>query len=368
MDPDKIESCTENLRRAALAAYESRVLFSAISSEHHQGVLGRAIESVLSTDLAQFTYAQIIDGLPIADVAWDRRLPGIMGEHIIDDHEALCPGALEKAREYYEEWSPKDLKFDLKTVEEYQNAKPKSKLFNIRLVELVAVSLHQIAALLFKVDHRLHQGDIDEVTNWKLPITGNMIDIPPGPTLFSHHAYLDHDVYPEGVADIVGYWAEDRILGGVTVFERRPKDPKSLPNIYFHSCRQRQTIRVYQLRDEQQQALFDFLTKDDLPCPLPILGDKQNRVRVDAPRAITHSHIYRDIWERKPSSIIEMRIFDKRPKDEVDYPEVGDMIRRINAQGGIPLSRPRPRSSSPPPRDPEDEHRYRDRTAKTEKN
>ena len=61
------------------------------------------------------------------------------------------------------------------------------------------------------MDHRLHQGDIEAVTNWKMPLSEGMIDVPPGPTLFSHHAYLDDDVYPEGVADIVGYWAEDRI-------------------------------------------------------------------------------------------------------------------------------------------------------------
>ncbi|KAL4731620.1 hypothetical protein ACLX1H_000595 [Fusarium chlamydosporum] len=165
--------------------------------------------------------------------------------------------------------------------------------------------------MLFKADHRLHQGDIDAVTNWRLPVFGDMLDIPPGPTLFSHHAYLDDDVCPEGVADMVGYWAEDRILGDVVVFERRPGNPNEIPNIYFHSYRKSQTIRFYQLRDEQQQALFDFLLLDEdtpLPSPLPILSDKRNRVRVDAPRALTHHFIYRDIWERKPLDIIEMRI------------------------------------------------------------
>jgi hypothetical protein len=229
---------------------------------------------------------------------------------------------------------------------------------------LVAVALHQIAVWLHKLEPHLHQGDIDTVTNWEMPLSETMTRFPPGPTLFSHHDYLDDDIYPEGVADMVGYWAEDRILGGVTVFERRPENPDEIPNIYFHPCRKSQTIRVYQLRDEQQQALFDFLLQDEsstLPSPLPILGDKQNRVRVDAPRALTHHHIYRDIWERRPLTNIEMRIFDRRPKDEPDYPEVGDMIRRINAQGGIPLPQPRPRSLSPPIREDSGENNYRDR-------
>ncbi|KAH7233522.1 hypothetical protein BKA59DRAFT_428116 [Fusarium tricinctum] len=364
MDPDELKAHTEKLRRIARNAHDSRVPFDAITSDYHRTVLNKAIRNVLSTELAIFTYAQIIDGLPIADVAWDRRLPGIMGEHVIDEHETLCPGALEKAQEYYENWQPSSLMFDPETVKLYQNAEPGSKYLNTRLVELAAVSLHQIAVFLFRADHRLHQGDIDAVTNWKMPLTETMVDVAPGPTLFSHHAYLDDDIYPDGVADIVGYWAEDRILGGVVVFDQRPGSPDNVPNIYFHPCRQRQTIRVYQLRDEQQQALFDFLLQDEPstpPSPLPILGDKQNRVRVDAPMAITHFHIYRDIWERKPLDIIDLRIFEKRPKDEIDYPEVGDLVRRINAQHGIPIPRPRSRSMSPPARDHEKENNYRDR-------
>jgi hypothetical protein len=112
MDPDELEAHTEKLSRIARNAHDSRVPFGAIFSDHHRIVLNKAIRNVLSTELAIFTYAQIIDGLPIADVAWDRRLPGIMGEHVIDEHETLCPGALENTQEYYENWQPSDLMFD----------------------------------------------------------------------------------------------------------------------------------------------------------------------------------------------------------------------------------------------------------------
>jgi hypothetical protein len=112
MDPDQLEAHKEKLRDIARTAYDNRVPFKSITSERHRQILDRAIRNVLSTELAQFTYAQIIDGLPIADVAWDRRLPGIMGEHIINDHEILCPGALEKAHEYYKVWDPSSLKLD----------------------------------------------------------------------------------------------------------------------------------------------------------------------------------------------------------------------------------------------------------------
>jgi hypothetical protein len=109
MYPDEQEAHTDKLRRIARNSHDSRVPFDAIASDHHRKVLEKAIRNVLSTELAIFTYAQIIDGLPIADVAWDRRLPGIMGEHIIDEHETLCPGVMEKAHEYYEKWQPSSL-------------------------------------------------------------------------------------------------------------------------------------------------------------------------------------------------------------------------------------------------------------------
>lgn len=45
------------------------------------------------------------------------------------------------------------------------------------------------------------------------------------PTLFLHRNYQDFKQYPNEVADIVGYWAEAQIFGGVVLFDRRkPSD------------------------------------------------------------------------------------------------------------------------------------------------
>jgi hypothetical protein len=38
--------------------------------------------------------------------------------------------------------------------------------------------------------------------------------------LFFHVDYMDHRQYPNGLADMAGYWAEDRIFGGVVLFDR----------------------------------------------------------------------------------------------------------------------------------------------------
>ena len=79
MNPDDLVEHTKKLHDVARHAYNKRMAFHSIASDRHRKVLDRAIRNVLSTELAKFTYAQIIDGLPIADVAFDRRLTGIGG-------------------------------------------------------------------------------------------------------------------------------------------------------------------------------------------------------------------------------------------------------------------------------------------------
>lgn len=74
---------------------------------------------------------------------------------------------------------------------------------------------------MFGLDLRLHVGNIDSVARWTMPPFDEGLVITPPLTLFSHMGYLDEDVYPEGVVEVVGYWAENRILGGVVLFARR---------------------------------------------------------------------------------------------------------------------------------------------------
>lgn len=115
MDSQELKAHTEKLRRVACVAHAQRVPFGHIRSDHHRNALDSAIKNVLSTELVQFTYAQIMDGLPTGDVCFDRRYPGVFGEHPIDsDHDELCPGAMERAHEYYEQWNPEILMFDPK--------------------------------------------------------------------------------------------------------------------------------------------------------------------------------------------------------------------------------------------------------------
>ena len=149
--------------------------------------------------------------------------------------------------------------------------------------------MHQIAVILFELDTSVHKND----PVYPLPPRSNTAYWtvnPKGPphTPFNHKWYRDHGQYPKGVADIVGYWAENQILGGVVLFDRR--DPESEPDanpdaIYYHSWHGNVTYRIYQLLPEQRKALLDFLLAEEPVsvdnCPLPILGDANNRIRVD---------------------------------------------------------------------------------------
>lgn len=115
-------------------------------------------------------------------------------------------------------------------MQSYQDASFGSRDFKYRLVELVAVAVHQIAVLLFQLQPKLHTGDIDSVVSWKeearwVTLEGGrrIFEEPlfePRPTLFFHVDYMDYDQYPDGLGDVAGYWAEDRIFGGVVLFDR----------------------------------------------------------------------------------------------------------------------------------------------------
>lgn len=87
-------------------------------------------------------------------------------------------------------------------------------------LELVAVIIHNIAVELFKlVDGGFHKNTVwpsDEAYrehNWSR-----------WPTPFCLLHYSKPKQYPDGISDVTGYWAEDRIFGGVVLFGRGSND------------------------------------------------------------------------------------------------------------------------------------------------
>lgn len=72
----------------------------------HQQKFRRAVLNVLSTSIAEQTLAQIVDGLPLKDVALDKRFHRHYVEEPVFDHTELCPGVLEKTITIREAFEP----------------------------------------------------------------------------------------------------------------------------------------------------------------------------------------------------------------------------------------------------------------------
>ena len=66
-------------------------------SGQHLGIFKQAIANMLATNIAEETYAQIIDGLPLTRVAQDSGNGGLPPDHPIhEEHSELCSGVLDK--------------------------------------------------------------------------------------------------------------------------------------------------------------------------------------------------------------------------------------------------------------------------------
>lgn len=118
----------------------------------------------------------------------------------------------------------------------FQAGAPGSRAFNTSIIELVARAVHHIAVTLHQ------QGCIrapdDPLLRWRpsdVEDPDDAEDIAWGyrdgfpPTYFYHEWYTAYSQYPHGISDAVGYWAENKILGGVVLFDRRK--PGSSPDV-----------------------------------------------------------------------------------------------------------------------------------------
>jgi hypothetical protein len=223
------------------------------------------------------------------------------------------------------------IRTDHQLINDFRSAPPGSRAFKTRLIEMAAVGVHEIAVQLFNLGGSLHSDD--NIFSW-VPSTDDVFWelFPDGawPTLFRHAWYVDFEQYPDGVADMAGYWAEARILGGVVLFDRRGEgQPDAQPDsVWFHSDRSEVTYRIYQLHDDQKQRLVEFLTSEAPDTGvLPILGDASNVRREDPEEPVEKTGIYRNVWERKPLSIDAV---DGRLRDvwnRFEYPSRADLMR-----------------------------------------
>lgn len=81
----------------------------------HLASLKQAMANILSTPLAEFAYAQIVDGMPtrdtyIANHYFHEGFPAL-------NHQELCPGTMEKARAFCSQFNVLSLNFKPKVFE-----------------------------------------------------------------------------------------------------------------------------------------------------------------------------------------------------------------------------------------------------------
>lgn len=317
--------------------------------DSHRFAVTQGIANVLSTEVAEATFAQIQDGLPLAEVVEDVYSDLMLPDHPISQNTRLSPHSLEKFRAFRDSLDFLLLSFDSSLLHAFQAALPGSSAFHTRLIEIVAVAIHQVAVLLYKSNPDLAHGSssaVHEIHIWEPPKDpdshwNTWWDFHPhGPpvTLFHHAWYTGHAHYPDGAADLAGYWAESRIFGGVVLFDRSGSDPGA---VYLHPDRNEVTYRISKLTEEQTSAFLCFLVTrraqreepkaghseehecEDLGgrCPLPILPDETNLHRVDPEEHISVTGVYRDVWEREmppPEWMGDGRASDVR--NPIDFP------------------------------------------------
>ncbi|POS80607.1 hypothetical protein DHEL01_v200989 [Diaporthe helianthi] len=293
--------------------------------QHHSAAI-LAITNALSTSRAEMIMAQLVDGLPLCDTTVEGRAPPIHKDHPLRGHLELCEGVLDKTRAWLRA---------LEVLEQFQATDPGSHHFNLRLVETTAVAIHEIAIWLFEAKPKSHDEDeLRRVTLWqKTPTVVQAQDVPAGeplpppppkPTLFYHYQYFYHESYPARLGDMAGYWAEDRIFGGVVLFDRGESDTECRA-VYLHSGSRGETVRVWKLLDHQMEALLGFLKAESFSsssrvqtsCPLPLSCERTSTLRVDEWDAMALKHIYRDPWERK---VTEKKDYSTIRYNTFDYP------------------------------------------------
>lgn len=203
---------------------------------------------------------------------------------------------------------------------QYQEPPPGSSKSTLPLIELVAVAIHRIAVLLYKANSPNRHSCIRMDRICSSTVRGKTSF---HPTPFCLSQYSDPAQYPEGVTELPGYWAEDRIFAGVVLFGRggigersvlksypfpRNKKFNEIPqcnDLWLHPSRKGVTRQICAVTEEKLGKLVQFLESenqgDQTACPLPILVDITYHRRVDNEIAIPEHNIYRDRWERRMS-------------------------------------------------------------------
>ena len=101
----------------------------------------------------------------------------------------------------------------LQVVRAYQDAPSETTEFNLRLLEIASTCINTMGGMLFIACHP----DFEIRPEWERAKVshGHLFYVQ-----FYHRWYKNYEIYPLGLLNVVGYWAETQIFGGVMLFER----------------------------------------------------------------------------------------------------------------------------------------------------
>ena len=200
--------------------------------------LETVLQQILALPIAQDTYAQIIDGKPTRTPFSEeiKRDGSTFFTTIIDSDN---PKPTDEAKQKYDEIRPKiapqDLVIDLKVentsqiivhltkinstqvAQNFQDAPSGSRENHLRLLEIAAASVHSLAGMIYASGHK----DMDLKPPEPSGGRHRLFHTTDGFYVnFYHTAYQRFEDFPFGLLNVVGYWAETELFGGVVLFER----------------------------------------------------------------------------------------------------------------------------------------------------
>ncbi|KAG8159655.1 hypothetical protein KVR01_010292 [Diaporthe batatas] len=301
----------------------AKIYLEHLDAEHLQP-FRQALSNILSTPTAESTYAQILDGMPLSLTY--RKNHWYWKNFPVSTHNDLCAGALEKAIAARSNFGFALLRFE---------SKASSTIRGSIVVSPLKIAVHDIAGLLWSLDDGFHKhADLEAWLTSRLESEPQdkfeRVNLPPH-TWFWHGEYTNSDEYPNGVADIVGYWAETQIFGGVVVFDRGESD-EECNGVYLHNAQI--NVHGYTIAPptaDQFTNLVDFLLSPDpdgTQAPLPIAITLANRWRWEPYEAMATYHIFRDRYERRlPPREVYWRPHGTKGKDWPELAEV-QLLRR----------------------------------------
>lgn len=245
--------------------------------------LETVLTSILALPVARETYAQIIDGNPIRG---PRAVHINASTSLVSDNTKPSDRAMQLYEEFRTAFAPQGLRIDLKVrttdlilfyltkpnptqlAQSYQDALPGSREHLLRLLDIAAASLHTLAGMMytsFHPDTNIRPPEPPEGHYWQFRGTDHFY------VNFFHSNYRRLKDFPFGLLNVVGYWAEAELFGGVVLFERVESGSEvqlislTSDNIHANECQvinaflhPQATAHAFQLSEKQLKSFVNL--------------------------------------------------------------------------------------------------------------